>query len=133
MALGSPRSRISPLWDTVGGSFSSGEWFRRDTNGMASREGRGGGLPWQPGQSSPPWLSVGWQMAQPDCPTSLELLTKTITFRKRKIHATIRFLMLAENGEGNALIGLSCEQKTVMRNRQRKVQTGFYGDTSHGH
>ena len=41
MALGSP-SRISSLWDTVGGSLSSGEWFRRDTNGMASREGRGG-------------------------------------------------------------------------------------------
>ena len=114
----------------MGGSFSSGEWFRRDTNGMASREGRGGGLPWQPGQSSPPWVSVGWQMAQPDCPTSLELLTKTITFRKRKIYAIIRFLMLAGNGEGNALTGLSCEQKTVMRNRQGKVQTGFYGDTA---
>lgn len=48
---------------------------------QAGREG--GGLPWQPGQSNPPWLSVGWQMAQPDCPTSLELLTKTITFKTR--------------------------------------------------
>lgn len=39
MALGSPRSSINSLWDAVGGSSSSGEWFWRDTNVMASREG----------------------------------------------------------------------------------------------
>lgn len=51
---------------------------------MEWQAGRGGeGLPWQPGWPNPLWLSVGWQMAQPDCPTSLELLTKTITFEKR--------------------------------------------------
>lgn len=86
---------------------------------MASRDGRRG-LPWQPGQPNPPWLSVGWQMAQPDRPTSLELLTKTITFMKREIHATIRFLILAGNSGGNVLIGLSWEQTTLIRDGGRE-------------
>lgn len=82
---------------------------------------RGGeGVPWQPGQPNTPWLSAGWQMAQPDRPTSLELLTKTITFMKREIPAKIRFLILAGNSGGNVLIGLSWEQKTLIRDGGRE-------------
>ena len=82
MASHHPSNSINSLWATVGGSSPSGDGLGETE--MERQAGRGEeGLSWQPGRPNPPWLLVGWQMAQPDCPTSLELLTKTIAFKKR--------------------------------------------------
>lgn len=68
------------------------EWFG-DIHDRDSREGReGADEAWQ-GQPTPPWFSVDWQMAQPDCPTSLELIKQL--FRRGQIPLTIRILVLA--------------------------------------